>query len=301
VQAQMEKTLKQERAAKAKQQRQAAEDGQAENGNGDDARGRREAQATSELRTEEEEERLRHLEASYRRMREATRATNVDGVIAAYEEQQDTKLHLETTVKEAQRAIERLQQQRTELKRKLEDAKFGGGAGLLGSRRIVDEFETHLTEARANRNKALQNFERVASVMVGVMAGVEHLVEKLSTFQKEPGERPKVTEKDLVKALSYCDSTLENVMSAGQADVDNAARHMDLVEVKLPVHNVRVAMSKRGDDDQDGQDAARSRADAEDADDDPHTRESLKAMTKSTVDREDKKARKRGRKKDDEN
>lgn len=303
VQKQMERALKQEQAAKQRQQREDAQQGQQRE---DEERRRKDVtQSATELRTEEEEERLRQLADSYRRIREVTRAANVDGVIAKFIAQEDTHRGLTEATQEVQGKIDRLQAQRAELKRKLDDAKFSG-AGLLGSRRILDEFETHLAEARAQLAKSTKNYERVAHVQIGVKAGVEHLVQKLSTYRTEMVGPTPVGDDNLVDALKHCEQKLLMLLDEAPADLDQAARLMDVAEVVLPQHNVRTKLARRGaDDEDDGVDPRREaqrgdRADAEDADDDPHTRESLKAMTQSTVDRETKKARKRGRKKEDE-
>jgi coiled-coil domain-containing protein 151 len=69
-------------------------------------------------------------------------------------------------------------------KSKVEEIKYSG-TGSLGSRRIVDEFESHLSEANAKCERNKQKYERVAKILINVKAGIEHLVDKLEIIKIE--------------------------------------------------------------------------------------------------------------------
>jgi hypothetical protein len=79
----------------------------------------------------------------------------------------------------------------------VEEIKYSG-TGSLGSRRIVDEFESHLSEANSKCERNKQKYERIAKILINVKSGVEHLADKLEpvarnsesqTQNLEPGTR----------------------------------------------------------------------------------------------------------------
>jgi hypothetical protein len=60
--------------------------------------------------------------------------------------------------------------------------------GSLGSRRIVDEFESHLADANNKAEKNKHKYDRVARLLINVKSGVEHLADKLEliVIDQEP-------------------------------------------------------------------------------------------------------------------
>lgn len=106
--------------------------------------------------------------------------------------------------------VEYLGTSSVQTKAKVEEIKYSG-TGSLGSRRIVDEFESHLSEANAkcerNQQKcgrtesvpfghskyavrphrvrvtAALRYERVAKILINVKAGVEHLADMLEPIK----------------------------------------------------------------------------------------------------------------------
>lgn len=298
VQARMDQTIKQEKLAKQKKQQEEQQPG--EKTDDQEKRKRELMQSTVELRTEEEQERLQQYAEAYRKIKEVTRATNVDEVIAKFIAQEDTHHTLVDMTRDVQAKIDGLQTQRSELRRRVEENKYSG-TGQLGSRRIVDEFETHLTEAKLQLEKSNTSYEKTYRQFVGVKAGVEHLAEKLSNYRPEM-QSPAITDENIVDVLKHCEQKLQmlvdEAISTSNETIEESLAH---AEIELPPNNVRV---KVGGDEREEEEEARQkgdpRGDAEDAEDDPHDRVALKQMSLSAVERENKKQKKRGRKKEGE-
>lgn len=284
---------KQERAIKAKRQQE--EQLAASKAEDEEKRKREQAHATVELRTEEEQERLQQYSDAYRRIKDVTRASDVAEVIAKFIAQEDTSRTLTDMTRDAQARIDALVSQRAELRRKLDENKYSG-TGQLGSRRIVDEFETHLQEAKVHLEKSQAVYETTCKQLISVKAGVEHLAEKLSTYRPEMQPPASVTDENVVDVLKHCETKLQMIVDEAQAELEQAAKQLNTTQVDVPAHNVRVKLLLDNDDEEDekhGGHRGDGNKDAEDAEDDPHDRVALKQMSLSAVERENKKARKR--------
>lgn len=286
---QFAKAMKQEKAAKVlKEKEEASVQAKREE---EERQRAANLQATTELRTEEEEQKLQQLSAAYRRIRDVTRAVNVDQVIAMFAAQRDTYASLAANKEEIERQIEELQITRAELRRKLDDAKYSG-TGNMGSRRIVDEFEAHLTEARALLSKSTKDFERVSSVFMGVRAGVEHLNEKLSGYRSDLVAATPVTEITIKECLDVVEQKLTLLMEEAATEVDAAAQALASAEVVMPQYNVRVKLLSSHDEEVmmlgrgGGEGGQRNEPLIVDHhDDDPHDRLALKKMSQSAQQR----------------
>ena len=260
--------------------------------------------STAELRTEEEHERLAQYAEAYRRIRDVTRANNVDDVIAKFIAQEDTHRTLVDMTRDVQARIDSLHTQRSELRRKLEENKYSG-SGQLGSRRIVDEFQTHLDEARGSLDKASKSYERSSKQYTAVKAGVFHLAEKLSGYRPEmQAPTPGAEEQEgIPDVLKHCEQKLQMLVDEAQSGNEEgqatAEDQLARADMDLPPNNMRVKAKHDGSDDEG--EAKGDGKDPDDAEEDPpHDRNDLKAMSANAVNRETKKARKRGRKKDEE-
>ena len=294
VQARIDQAAKQDKATKQKKQQD--EQSQAQKQDDDERKRRDLMHSTVELRTEEEHERLQQYAEAYRRIKDVTRAATVEEVIAKFIAQEDTHRQLVDMTRDVQAKIDALNTQRSELRRKLEDNKYSG-SGQLGSRRIVDEFQTHLDEARAQLEKASQHYERISTQFTGVKAGVDHLAEKLSGYRNEM-QPPQITDDaSIVDVLKHCEQKLQMLVDEAQMSADEVEAQLANVEVELPNHNVRIKIQTQEEEDDD--DRKGDGKEMEDAEDDPHDRVALKAMSESAVERETKKARKRRGKKDE--
>jgi chromosome segregation ATPase len=290
VRAKKEQFEKQEKQMKV---RRAQEEQQAQSKVEEDERRKRELmQATVELRTEEEQERLQQYSDAYRRIKDVTRASNVTEVISKFIAQEDTSRTLMQMTTETQSRIDQLIADRAILQQKVDEGKYSG-SGQLGSRRIVDEFETHLNEAKALLEKSQGQFEDTSRQIISVKAGVEHLAEKLSGYRPEM-VAPSITDDNIVDVLKHCESKLQMLLEeVNPQEIDEAAQ-LSGANIEVPANNTRVnVVAEHEDEEEEKQHRGDGKGDLEDAEDDPHDRLVLKQMSISAVERENKKARKR--------
>lgn len=287
---QYEKQEKQLKARKIQEEQQAQTKAEEE-----ERRKRELMNATVELRTEEEQERLQQYSDAYRRIKDVTRASNVAEVISKFIAQEDTSRTLMSMTTDTQSRIDQLIADRAILRQKVEDSKYSG-SGQLGSRRIVDEFETHLTEAKNQLEKAQSQYEGTSKQLISIRAGIEHLAEKLSGYRQEM-QPPASTEDNAVDVLKHCETKLQMLLEeVNQNEIDELATQdrQSGGGAELPQHNVRVKVSDMHDDEEEDKlHRGDGKGDVEDAEDDPHDRVALKQMSISAVERENKKARKR--------
>ncbi|GBG73684.1 hypothetical protein CBR_g17026 [Chara braunii] len=132
--------------------------------------------------TEEELRRISIYEEAFRKIKEATGVTDPNEIIQKFLTQEETTSHLQQVTKEAQLKIDKLNEQHAQAKALVEEVKYSG-AGLLGSRRIVDEYEAKLVEANTNLDRLQARYERVAKILINMRAGTEHLWDKLTVIK----------------------------------------------------------------------------------------------------------------------
>jgi hypothetical protein len=249
----------------------------------------------NELQTEEEARRLQEYADTYRQIKEFTRSSNKDEVLQKWHELDDTTDSLRTRKQAAQSKIEALLAQRAELHRKVEDSKYSGNA-QISSRRVVDEFETHLSVAKVALTKAMEECEETTTLHTAVKAGVEHLAQKMSLFRPEV-RAPAITSEgadNTVAVMKHCETKLKLMLEELQAEgvaVDGPiAKELEKMDrVDLPEHNLRIrTLPVEHTEEQDDKGRAE-----DDAEEDPHSREDLKQMAVSAVERETKRAKKR--------
>jgi len=250
----------------------------------------------TQQRSEEEQEKINQYEEAFRKIKEATGVSDVQEVIQKFITQEDTHRNLVEMTKEAQSRIDQLNAEKSELKSKVEELKYSG-SGQLGSRRIVDEFETHLTEAHYQCDKNRQKYERVAKILINVKAGVEHLYDKLSVFKSDIQQIP-MSDETVVDILKQCESKLLHLMEESMPASGTGGMLEDLAtaNIELPPNNRRIKLPTSDDENDEEQE------DEEEEEEDVLDRETVKKLASIAVARETKKLKKRktkGRHKDD--
>ena len=288
----MEAAKKQEQELKEKQKR---EDEQAKQRHEEEERQRsQKMQSTTELRTEEEEERLKEHAEQYRKIQEVTRAKKVEDVVAKFLAQEDMHTQLLNMKQDVEAKIESRREEIQKLREKLDQQKYSG-SGALGSRRIVDEFETHLAEASAQLDKASKNYERMSHLYSGAKAGVEHLAEKLSGYRPEVGASSGGDEA-LEDTLKVCETKLQMLVDEAVGADDKMDELLNNTQMEMPNNNTRVKL--KGDVEED-EDDRRADVPGDEGDEDLQSRDALKDMSRGAVERENKK-KKRSRKRDED-
>lgn len=176
-----------------------------------------------------------------RKIKEATGVSDVNEVIQKYLSQEDTHNNLVDMTNEAQTKIETLNKKKLELKSQVEEIKYSG-SGSLGSRRIIDEFEHHLSDKSAEFIRERQKFERVAKILTNVKSGIEHLYETLEIVNagnsNEENTKIKVTDETVVDVLALCEQKLLKVMetitpSEGSLDEESLKESIESLSKSL--------------------------------------------------------------------
>eukprot|EP01062_Namystynia_karyoxenos_P030568 TRINITY_DN2280_c2_g1_i1.p1 TRINITY_DN2280_c2_g1~~TRINITY_DN2280_c2_g1_i1.p1 ORF type:complete len:516 (+),score=283.55 TRINITY_DN2280_c2_g1_i1:105-1652(+) len=244
--------------------------------------------ATSDVKTVEEREREEEYEKHFKRIKDATGVTKEDegaavaAVIDKFLRQEETHKSLVEMTKGAQQKIEELRAEKKELHTKVEELKYSG-SGQLGSRRIVDEFETHLTEARHQCEKNRQKYERVAKILISVKAGIEHLAEKLSTYKPE-SLPPQMTDENVVDVLRHSEQKLQLLMEEA-LPTEALEQPTDTQEIELPPHNRRIKIPSEMEAEEEVEE------DDDEEVDDLMDRDTVKKLATMAVQREHKKSK----------
>eukprot|EP00755_Sulcionema_specki_P024001 Sspe_Gene.14602::Locus_5055_Transcript_2_3_Confidence_0.250_Length_1655::g.14602::m.14602 len=274
----LERTEKQRRLDEEAAARREAEEREKEKG----------LKATSDVKTVEEREREEEYERHFKKIKEATGVTEPDEHVAVTEviqkflTQEDTLRNLMEMTKEATAKIQKLKSEKAELEQRVEELKYSG-SGQLGSRRIVDEFETHLSEARHQCEKNRQKYERVASILINVKAGVEHLAEKLCTYKADPATVP-VTDENVIQVIKQTDQKIQLLLE--EAAPAEGAELLNSELIELPANNRRIKVPTELE--------AEEEVDEEDDEevDDLMDRDTVKKLATMAVQREHKKMKK---------
>lgn len=151
------------------------------------------------------------FESAFRKIKEATGVSDVNEVIQKITSQESTTDNLINLSKENQARLEQLQFEHANLKARVEELKYSGSGG--GHRRkMVDDHEQNLVLASAKLERAKLKYERLAKVLIGVKAGVEHLVDKLESV-RDDDQVVVVTDETIVDALQESEMTLVRLLN----------------------------------------------------------------------------------------
>merc|ERR1712060_797759 len=127
--------------------------------------------------------------------------------------QEDTQANLKALEQENQAMIESRTGERRRLRMQVEELKFSSG-GNVGRRQAIDDFETHLAEASEKFDRNKGKFERMAKMLIGMKAGIEHLEEKLQPIKLE-GDTPLVmSDENVDEILQRCDIRIQRLLSS---------------------------------------------------------------------------------------
>lgn len=239
-------------------------------------------------RSADDDEKLSQYEAAFRAIKEATGVTDVKELMNRFIAQEETHSNLCAMSKEAQGRIEQLKAENAELGGKLEELRYSG-SGQLGSRRIIEEFEIHLAEAANSTKSNSERFEHHAKLLINVKAGIEHLVEKLSSFRPDTAV-PTMSDDNALAIFKVCETKL-NFLSeeVNPSDLGGEEGQLTLFS-DPPKYNRRVKLPREEEDNDDEDD----QGPGDDADDDAVLkREQVKKISENSITRETKKLRRR--------
>merc|ERR1719223_575361 len=161
----------------------------------------------------EERQKVADYGEAFHRIKEATGVSDVNEVIQKFLTQEDTHKNLTSLTRENQSRIDQLMEERRKLRLQVEELKFSSG-GNVGRRQVIDDFETHLTEATEKFERSRGKFERMAKMLINMKAGIGHLAEKLTIINLEGGEAPiEMSDETVEEVLQQCELKLSKLMS----------------------------------------------------------------------------------------
>ena len=224
--------------------------------------------------------------------------SDVNDVIHKFLTQDETHNNLVVMTKEAQARIDALNEEKAQAKATVEEIKYSG-TGSLGSRRIVDEFESHLSEASSKCERNKQKYERIAKILINVKSGVEHLADKLEPITVEQ-EAVVMTDSTVVEVLAQCEAKLMRLMDSVEGDqpsqeqdVQGQEKMMTSQEIEMPAYNIRIQIPHDADDDSGDEDME------EDDQEDVPDRDQVKKYSSLMLEKANKKHKRQRKRKTD--
>jgi len=240
-----------------------------------------------------EENQLTTYEQAFRKIKEATGVSDVNEIIQKFLTQEDTQKRLNELAKESTTRIEQLTEEKKRIQQKVVDAKMKASS-TAGNRRIVDEFEQLLSEAKVKSERIKSKYERLTKVMINVKAGMDHLGEKIHNAMGVDASPRTSTSTSLIDTLKQCQKRLIHMMQTN-AEANLSVKDQESFEffappaeglLELPGDNIRIPLATdedfRGSDDDD-----------EGYDDDVLDRRTLKRSSQLLIDKQTRKPRRR--------
>lgn len=203
---------------------------------------------------EEQQQKITTYEEAFKEIKEATGVSDTMEVVQRFENQKETKRHLEELKKDNEKQIIRLKEEKERLQQDFEEMKYSGDAKLSGGERMLEEFQNHLEKEESRRDSAEDNLHKASRNLVSVKAGVEHLSEKLYNLKANKGHVPQAqiapsSDEYVLDQLSTCEEKLLKLLEEldGQ-DLNTVVKQMEDEEFhathegKLPQYNTRVKL-----------------------------------------------------------
>merc|ERR1719353_314524 len=161
----------------------------------------------------EEHQKISDYQEAFHKIKESTGVSDVNEVIQKFLTQEDTHKNLTSLTRENQAKIEQLSEERRKVRLQVEELKFSSG-GNVGRRQVIDDFESHITEAAERYERHRAKFERLAKMLIDMKAGIAHLGEKLTIINLEGGEAPiEMSDETVEEVLQQCELKLSKLMS----------------------------------------------------------------------------------------
>ncbi|GMH89764.1 hypothetical protein TL16_g11556 [Triparma laevis f. inornata] len=170
-----------------------------------------EAKAANEARNK-----IDIFENAFRKIKEATGVSDVNEVIQKITSQEGTTENLLSLTKENAARMDKLTNEATSSKGRLDTLKFSGGGG--GHRRkLVDDQEDQLVTSNARLHRCTSKYERLNLVLTSSKAGIQHISSKLESMASDFPMLRNVNASELAEILQIITRTSENMMNRVKA------------------------------------------------------------------------------------
>ena len=161
------------------------------------------------------------FENAFRKIKEATGVSDVNEVIKKIESQEGTSANLMALTKENQARVESLTEDKEKMRKRVEEVKYSSNSG--GHRRkMVDEKEESLATSINVLDRWKGKYERFATALISVKAGIKHLQDKIENAREDVGGlKTELADDSIVTVLRESEDTLLtlfNRVKANQAE-----------------------------------------------------------------------------------
>ncbi|KAJ3088217.1 hypothetical protein HK102_009269 [Quaeritorhiza haematococci] len=140
----------------------------------------------NDINKEQYDEMVEHKMIEYeeimRYIKEATGVSDINEVIAKFQSQGDTHNHLVQLQTQNESRIEDLKKKKADVLQEFEELKYTGESRHAHSRRMIEELQQHLSEARNRCQETKLKFDRVNKLLANSAAGIQHLADKLENI-----------------------------------------------------------------------------------------------------------------------
>lgn len=207
-----------------------------------------------QLTGEDEQQKITTYEEMFKQIKEATGVSDTQEVVERFENQGETREHLEELKRDNEKNITRLREDKEKLQGEFEEMKYSGEAKLSSGQRLLEEFEAHLAEEDMRRDNAQNKLDKSSKILNDVKSGIEHLSEKLKHLKASSSQVQKAkispssdeyvldqlsqSEEKLLKLLEELDSTGKDMNDISK-QMEEEEFHNKL-EYGLPSYNVRI-------------------------------------------------------------
>jgi len=256
--------------------------------------------ALSEM-AQEEQQKISDYTEAFNKIKDSTGVSDVNEVIQKFLTQEDTHKNLTSLTRDNHARLEQLTEERRKVRLQVEELKFSSG-GNVGRRQVIDDFESHISEATDRHERQRVKFERLAKMLIDMKAGIAHLSQKMNIINLEGGEAPiEMSDETVEEVLQQCELKLSKLLSITREVDDSDSRGRAVAndeawEEKLlsrAASDVRVKLADQeadGDDDDDDFE--------EDMDEDCMNRKNVKYNAAKIMEEQQTKMRKKGKKKE---
>lgn len=148
---------------------------------------------------EKEKAKLEKYDNSLRMMKDVTGASDINEIIQRCVTQKEILESLKAEREELQKKILALDDEKRELKKKLEQVKFEGVESV--TRKQITELENNVADAQARYEKNKDKLERIVKKVIDSKAGIEHLSDKLIDIRLDDEPNVVVSDDTLIDSL----------------------------------------------------------------------------------------------------
>ncbi|TKS69165.1 Coiled-coil domain-containing protein 151 [Collichthys lucidus] len=201
----------------------------------------------------EEEKAISTFEA-FRRIKEATRVTDIQEIAERFISQKDTHQHLEKLRDENEKELQQLKEQKELLNQQFLDMKYSGEAKLSSDQQMLEEGEQQLQAQQQRCDAGEERLDWLVKTLGTIRAGVEHLADKLQHITLDDDITAEVSpdsDEFVLELMTQCELKLQLLHEELQGkDLAAIMKMMEeeefyvRIEGKLPAYNTRVKLPK---------------------------------------------------------